>query len=239
MRAVNLLPADRKKRERQSPKLTPLHGAGLGIVLGAVGLFYWGHGIKGQVAEQQAAVEQSEQQAQQLTTQIAAAKAAATAPQQTSNYETDKTLVSGLTAARVNWSTVMVNLSRVAPKGVWLTSMSITTPTSDQASAAAGTTGANQKRPAAITLQASATSRTEAALFLSRLNTIPGFVEPRLTGGINPGGGAADGTSSTSTSYSFTVEIPVDDSIFGPGQRPATPAAAPATAAPTTTPTQP
>lgn len=235
MRAVNLLPADRKKRERQSLKFTPLHGAGLGILVGAVALGYWGHGIKGQVAEQQTAAEQSEQQIQQLTAQIATAKAASAAPQ-TSNYQTDKALVSGLTAARVNWSTVMINLSRVAPKGVWLTSMSITTPTSDQAAAATGGTGTAQNRPAAITLEASATTRTEAALFLSRLNSIPGFVEPRLTGGINPTGGGEEGTA---TSYTFSIEIPVDDSIFGPGQRPAAPAAAPAATAPTTTPTQP
>jgi Tfp pilus assembly protein PilN len=235
MRAVNLLPADRKRRERQSPKLTPLHGAGLGILVGALALGYWGHSIKGQVAEQQTKVDELDQQTQQLTAQVAKAKEAAASPQ-TSNYATDKALVGGLTIARVNWSTVMVNLSRVAPKGVWLKSMSITTPTSDQAASASAGTGTDQVRPAAITLQASSTSRTDAALFLSRLNGIPGFVEPRLVGGIDPDG---EGEEGAATSFAFSVEIPVDDSIFGPGQRPVTPPAAPATAASTTTPGQP
>ncbi len=239
MRAVNLLPADRKRRERQAPKLTPLHGAALGILVGAVALGYWGHSVKGQAAEQQAKVDAAETQSQQLQSQIATAKLAAAAPQ-ASSYQTDRLLVAGLTTARVNWSTVMINLSRVAPKGVWLTSMSITTPTSDQAAqAAAPAPGAPaQPRPAAITLQASATSRTEAALFLSRLNSVPGFVEPRLQGGINPGGGG-EGADAGPVTYSFTVEIPVDDSIFGPGKRPVAPAAAPAPATSTTTPTQP
>jgi Tfp pilus assembly protein PilN len=217
MRAVNLLPADRKKREPQSLKLTPMHGVGLGLLAGAIALGYWGHTINGQAEAEQAKVDQLEAQTQSLTAQITKAKASKSAD--VSTYESDRALVSGLAAARVNWSTVMINLSRVAPKGVWLSSLAVTTPTSDTQTAAAATPEA--KRPAAITLEASAKTRTEAALFLSRLNGIPGFVEPRLSGGINPAGG----DDATAKSFTFTVEIPVDDSIFGPGTRPVAPAA--------------
>jgi Tfp pilus assembly protein PilN len=223
MKAVNLLPADRRKRERESFKFSPLHAAGLGIVVGALALGYWGHSIHGQVDAEQAKVTDLEAQSQTLTAQIAQAKSTNTT--QTSTYDGDKALVTGLAVARVNWSTVMVRLARVAPSGVWLTSLSVTTPTSDQQTAASGTTA---KRPAAITLEASATSRTNAALFVSRLNGIPGFVEPRLSSGITP----TEATDTTAASYSFTVEIPVDDSIFGTEARPA-PATTPSTATPT------
>lgn len=237
MRPVNLLPADRRKSERQGPKFTPLHGAGLGILVGALALGYWGHSISGQVEAEATKIADLDQQTQTLTAQIAKAKAEANVVS-VSSYDTDKALVSGLATARVNWSTVMINLSRVAPGGVWLKSMSVKTPTSADAQAAStGTPGA--KRPAAITLEATASTRTEAALFLSRLNGIPGFVEPRLAGGINPeGGDATTGGSATPSGFTFTVEIPVDDAIFGPGARPAAPApaAAPSTATQTTQP---
>ena len=231
MRPVNLLPAERRKAERQAPKLTPLHGAGLGILVGALALGYWGHSLNGQVAAEQLKIDDLDQQSTTLTAQVEKAKAASTIT--VSSYDTDRSLVSGLASARVNWSTVMINLSRVAPNGVWLKSMSVTTPTSADAQAATGTPGA--KRPAAIRLEASATTRTEAALFLSRLNGIAGFVDPRLTGGINPEGGDA---GATPTGFTFSVEIPVDDAIFGPGARPTAPATttAPSTTTPTTQP---
>jgi Tfp pilus assembly protein PilN len=218
MRAVNLLPADRKKREPQSLKLTPMHGVGLGLLAGAIALGYWGHSINGQAETEQAKVDQLEQETQSLSAQITKAKAASST--EVSTFESDRALVGGLAAARVNWSTVMINLARVAPKGVWLSSMAVTTPTSSAQTAAASTP--ESKRPAAITLSASAKSRTEAVLFLSRLNGIPGFVQPRLSGGINPSGG----DETKASSFTFTVEIPVDDSIFGPGVRPAAPKAA-------------
>lgn len=225
MRAVNLLPADRRKRERESFKFTRLHVAGLGILVGALALGYWGHSIHGQVDAEQAKITELEAQSQTLTAQIAQAKAKNTT--QISTYDTDKALVGGLAVARVNWSTVMINLARVAPKGVWLNSMSVTTPTSDAQTAAASTP--NAKRPAAITLDAGATTRVEAALFLSRLNGIPGFVDPRLSGGINP----TSGDDNSTPAFAFTVEIPVDDSLFGPGARPAASSTSQSTATPT------
>jgi Tfp pilus assembly protein PilN len=232
MKPVNLLPAERRKAQRRAPKLTPLHGAGLGVLVGALALGYWGHSLNGQVAAEQLKIDDLDQRTTTLTAQVATAK---TASQVTvSSYETDKMLVSGLASARVNWSTVMINLSRVAPSGVWLKSMSVTTPTSADTTAAA-TPGA--KRPAALTLEASAKTRTDAVLFLSRLNGIPGFVEPRLVGGINPGGGDASATGTAAiASFTFSVEIPVDDAIFGPGARPAAPATAQSTTTQTTQP---
>lgn len=72
-------------------------------------------------------------------------------------------------------------------------------------------------------------------MYLARLNAIPGFVDPRLAGGINSStAGTSGGTTTTSkaTSYTFSIEIPIDDAIFG-SARPARPAAAPATTTPT------
>lgn len=229
MRAVNLLPPDRK-RERTTPKLSPLHGAGLGLLVGALALGYWGHSLHGQVDQQKAIVADLDTQAQALDRQITLAKAGAKTED---SYEVDKALVVGLATARINWSTVVINLSRVAPAGVWLESLAVTTPTSAQGAASSAP---GQQKPASITLKAHAPSRTEAALYMARLNAIPGFVNPRLVGGINTGGPAASTgstTTATSTSYMFTVEIPIDDAIFG-SARPVRPAAAPATTTPTT-----
>jgi len=226
MRAVNLLPPDRK-RERTTPKLSPLHGAGLGILVGALALGYWGHSVHGQVDQQKAIVADLDTQSQTLERQISQVKAGA---QTASTYQTDRALVVGLASARVNWSTVMINLSRVAPKGVWLDSLAVTTPTGGQGAAPAAAPG--QQRPASITLEARAPSRTEAALYLARLDAIPGFVGPRLSGGINTATAPGDATTTKKAAYSFTVEIPIDDAIFG-SARPARPAAAPATTTPT------
>jgi hypothetical protein len=202
------------------------------MLVGALALGYWGHSLHGQVAAEQLKIDDLDQRTTTLTAQVDTAKAAGKVT--VSSYDTDRALVSGLASARVNWSTVMINLSRVAPSGVWLTSMSVTTPTS-AGTAAAAAPGA--KRPAAITLEASAKTRTDAALFLSRLNGIPGFVEPRLVGGINPVSADASATGAAApASFTFGVEIPVDDAIFGPGARPAAPATAQSTTTQTTQP---
>ena len=228
MRAVNLLPPDRK-RERQTPKLTPLHGAGLGILVAALALGYWGHNLHGQVDQQKAVAADLDAQSQTLEKQIAQAKAGAKA---VDTYDADKALVAGLASARINWSNVIINLSRIAPSGVWLDSVAVKTPTSQTTG---GTATPGQQRPASITLQANAPSRTEAAMYLARLDAIPGFVDPRLAGGINAGADASSGSGGTTakaTSYTFSIEIPIDDAIFG-SARPARPAAAPATTTPT------
>ncbi len=240
MRAVNLLPADRRKggkTERSAPKLSKLHGIGLGVLVGALALGYYGHGISGKAAAQKAQADANEATAQTLQTQIATAKQKQQGTPQASSFETDKVLVTGLAQARVNWADVIINLSRVAPAGVWVERVSVSTPTT----AAAGSTGAagtTPERPAAITLTSHAMTRTSAALFISRLDAIPGFDQPRLQGGINPKA-ASDGTTG-STGYDFTVEIPLDDGIFGsekPGAKSAASGTAPAGGTAPTTPT--
>ncbi len=235
MRAVNLLPAERRKGGEKSgskTKLTPVHGAALAILLGAGALGYWGHGIRGEVATQKQQFAELEAQSSQLQADIAIAKAAQGA-QTVSTFEVDRNLVVGLTTARVNWSAVMINLSRVAPSGVWLESIAVTNPSGDAAAAAPGA-----PRTPAITLKARATSRTNAALFLSRLSAIPGFDQPRLNGGIDPENADSSATGATSAPvYVFTVEIPVDDGLVRKNKvhSPA-PAAAPAAPATTTPP---
>lgn len=231
MRAVNLLPAERRKgSDRERKKLSPVHGAALAILVGAGALGYWGHGIRGQAAEQKTQLADLEAQSTKLQADIAAAKAkaAGAGTEQVSTYETDRTMVVGLTTSRVNWSAVMINLSRVAPSGVWLESIAVTNPTADSATVTPGT-----PRTPAITLKARATSRTNAALFLSRLSAIPGFDQPRLNGGIDPE--AQDGSTSQPV-YVFTVDIPVDSGIV-PNKKTAPAAATPAPA--TTTPQNP
>lgn len=230
MRAVNLLPAERRKgakgakglkteRERSFSKL---HGIGLAILLVGGGLAYWGHGIASEASQTAAQADDLEAQVQTLTTQINAEKAKIGSAGQGANYEIDKALVTGLAQARVNWSTVTLNLSRVAPPGLWLESIAVQTPTS-----AAGST-AGSELPTAITVEGHALSRTTAVQFISRLDAIPGFEEPRLQGGLNP----EESDDGAPVTYSFALEIPINDGVFGP-VKPAR-AAAPAAASTTT-----
>lgn len=237
MRAVNLTPPDKKRlageknKAEGGRKLNPMHLAGLGILVAAAGLAYYSHGIKGEASDKAEQVAALEAEIQTINTQVAQLRAdKAPGPSSPSSYETDRQLVSGLAASRVNWSNVTVNLARVAPEGVWLKSLSVKTPTGESADTASG--GGTVLRPAAITVEGLSTSRTAAALFLSRLSAIPGFDNPRLGGGIDPS------ESDTGSGYTFTVEIPVDEQIFG-NVRPAIPGETPAASASTTTPAQP
>ena len=232
MRAVNLLPADRRKNEKKAAGagFKPMHGAVAGIVLGAVALGYWGHSIGGKVAQETSKEEAALQEQETLKAKIAKAKEATGTPV-VSTYESNRDLIAGLASSRVNWSPVMVNLARVAPKGVWLKTLNVEAPTSESASATA-TPGT--ARPAAIKLTAAALSRTDAALYLARLNAIPGFVDARFA----LSGGGASGGSDKEPGINFSIEIPVDETIFGPGAGPASTSPAPA-ASSTPTPSQP
>lgn len=238
MRAVNLLPADRRKgakAERSKPKLTPLHGIALAILVGGGALGYYGHSIAGQAAEQQAQAESLAAQATTLQQQIETLKQAQGAdPNQPSatSYDSNLKLVTGLAQARVNWANVIISLSRVAPAGVWVEKMSITTPSTAATAASTGTTGTTSERPAAIVLTARSLDRTSAALFISRLDAIPGFDQPRLQGGINPKASGSGTSTSGVTTMEFTVEIPVDDGIFGPNKPGAANASSGSAAAP-------
>ncbi len=244
MRAVNLTPPDKKKlagekkKAEGGRKLSRMHLAGLGILVAAAGLAYYSHGIKSEASEKAEQVAALEAEVQTINTQVAQLQAAKTpSASSPSSYETDRQLVSGLAVSRVNWSNVTINLARVAPDGVWLKSVAVTTPTGDQGG---GATDGSVKRPASITLEGESTSRTSAALFISRLSAIPGFDQPRLAGGIDPASGGDDnaGSSSGPETYAFSVEIPVDEQIFG-SVRPAVPGETPAASASTTTPAQP
>ena len=71
-----------------------------------------------------------------------------------SSFDSDKTLVMGLAQARVNWSNVIVNLSRIKPSTVWLENIKVTTPTSG--------TSTDANLPTAISLSGKAMTRTAA-----------------------------------------------------------------------------
>lgn len=229
MRAVNLLPAERRKGakgpkgERGQKSFSKLHGIGLAVLLAGGALGYYGHGINSQAGQKSLEADDLEASATTLNSQIAAEKAKVELKPQASTFDADKTLVIGLAQARVNWSNVIVNLSRIKPPSVWLESIKVTTPTSS----ASGDTAV----PTAITLSGKALSRTAAVQFISRLDAIPGFEEPRLVGGLNP----ADSETGPTT-FSFELEIPINDGIFGPVKPKSATAAAPAAATNTTTP---
>ena len=107
MRAVNLLPAERRKGakgpkgERSGQKFSKIHGIGLAILLAGGALAYYGHGVSGQAGQKALEADDLEASATTLTTQIAAEKAKVQVKPQVSSFDSDKTLVMGLAQARV------------------------------------------------------------------------------------------------------------------------------------------
>ncbi len=121
--------------------------------------------------------------------------------------------MSGLAVARVNWSTVMVRLARVAPSGCGSgrcrsrhrhrTSRPLRRLAGRQATRGDHARGERDE------------PHQRGALRVPPQRH-PSFVEPRLSAGIAP----SEGDETKATTYDFTVEIPVDDSIFGTEVRP-------------------
>lgn len=210
MRAVNLLPPERR-RERVAFKPTKLHFAAVAGVAVAGGLFFYGHSVHSQVADQKTKADALAARETALNSQLTSARQTAA---QGGSYEQTKALVAGIAQARINWGTVIGNIATVAPRQVWLTNLSVETPQGTPAATTPGTAAAAAaaaQTPTAIHMDGGAFTRDQVARMMVRLQAVPGLGEPKLT--------TVDvvtaGTGASRDSLKFSLDIPIDQRIVG------------------------
>jgi Tfp pilus assembly protein PilN len=179
VRSVNLLPRDSGRqrggaKKREAPKNLPvLVGAALGaVVLGFVGL---------QAMSANSAVASSEQELVDIRAMIAATPPppagppAADAQLAAQRTQRSAALASAL-SRRVAWDRVLRRFSLVLPEDVWLTGLTLSTPT--PATSPAGT--APSEAPTGFVLSGFTYSHEAVARLLSRLAVVPDLANVQL-----------------------------------------------------------
>lgn len=178
MRAVNLLPKDggraRGERRREAPRRLPLLVGGLlgALVLGLVGVLTLS--ASGAVSDKQAQLDA-------LNATIAAlppppagppAQDAALAAQRTQR----EAALNAALSRRVAWDRVLRRFSLVLPEDVWLTGLTLSSPT--PASSPAGTPASTA--PTGFTMTGFTYSHDAVARLLSRLQVVPDLANVQL-----------------------------------------------------------
>jgi Tfp pilus assembly protein PilN len=177
MRAVNLLPKDagraRAAKKRETPKHLPLV---VGGVLGALVLGFLGM----QTMSASGAISDSQAELQSLNAQIAATPPpppgppAGDAELDSQRTQRAAALASAL-SRRVAWDRVLRRFSLVLPDDVWLTSLTLSTPT--PATSPAGTPPATGT---GFTMNGFTYSHDAVARLLSRLAVVPDLANVQL-----------------------------------------------------------
>jgi Tfp pilus assembly protein PilN len=176
MRAVNLMPRDERKARLELGRL-PLFAAAGGIVVVTAAAFFVASSASSSAEETRAEARAVEAAIAQLPKGPDTAVNAGTLVQERSNR------VAALAAAldtRTAFDRVLVDLSRVLPKGAWLTqleaaSVAPSTPADAAAAAATGSAGGE------VTIQGAAFSHETVAAVLGRLAVVPTLSNVRLT----------------------------------------------------------
>lgn len=195
MRAVNLLPADARRRRSVKPSKGLLLGVGALAMLGSMG--YWGYSIHRttDAAKDELTAAQAESGALQAKLGVYQQADARQAGQRA-----QKAAVVALTAARVNWERVIRDLATVTPRQVWYASLKVETP-------GLGTSGASATAPgapaSAVHLDGYAFTQRQVAILMVRVGAVPGLGEPQLTSStVQQKGGRAV--------VHFVIDVPVD-----------------------------
>lgn len=177
MRSVNLLPKDsgrsRAAKKRETPKHLPLI---LGAVLGVLVLGFLGT----QTMSASGAISDREAELQSLNEQIAATPPPPAGPPagdaELDNQRTQRAAaVASALSRRVAWDRVLRRFSLVLPDDVWLTALTLATPT--PATSPAGTpptTGTG------FTMNGFTYSHDAVARLLSRLAVVPDLANVQL-----------------------------------------------------------
>jgi Tfp pilus assembly protein PilN len=245
MRAVNLLPREiaRQRKPLLAPQNAPvLVGAGLGVVVvAALGLGYM---------HESGAVSSAQSQLAAVKAQLAATpRPAQPAPQhvqdnaQLSSEQTAlKSAVSTALGGRVAWDRILREFSLVLPDDVWLSNLTLTTPT--VSTSAVPTTSST---PTGLAITGSTYSHDSVARLLARLSLIPELKNVTLqsdnvagatTPGATPSTASASAAGATTPAGLVTFTI-VADIVLPPGAAsvvaPTAPPVAPSTDTTTTT----
>jgi Tfp pilus assembly protein PilN len=206
MRAVNLMPRDERKARLEVGRLPLLAAAG-GIVVVTAAAFFVASSASSQADETRAEVRAVEAAIAQLPKSPDAALSVGTLVQERSNR------VAALAAAldtRTAFDRVLVDISRVLPRGAWLTQLeaaSIVPSTPAEAAAAAGAGSASGE----VTIKGAAFSHETVAAVLGRLAIVPTLANVRLTSTtlVAPAAQDGEGPKRGRTYLSFTVAAAV------------------------------
>jgi len=186
MRAVNLIPPERRGRQRSTPRVRePLLPISIVVaVLAVAGVGFLAHSASSTVSDRRATVQQLDAQ----LTALAAAQQAQPAAGTTSRVAAATTLA----GQRVSWDGFLNSLSRVVPEDVWLLSLAATgtAATSTPAPAAAAPTG--------VTFTGYTYSQPSVARMMRRLGLVPWLQDVSLVSSTKT-------SMANQTVYQFTL----------------------------------
>jgi len=172
MRAVNLIPPERRGVRRRSssrsPLREPLLPLSIAVVAAAVvGVGFAAHSASSTVADRNAQIVQLDAQ----LTKLAAEK------QQTSGVSgaAQLSVVNGIVQQRANWDGFLGTLSRVVPEDVWLLTLTAQEPTVPTVAPATGTTTTSS-----VTFTGYTYSQPSVARMMRRLDLVPWLQDVNL-----------------------------------------------------------
>src|SRR5262245_3161073 len=159
MRAVNLIPPERRGGKRSTPRvrepLLPL--SIVAVVLVALGVGFLAHSASSTVSDRRATVQQLDAQLATLT--------AAQQAQPTGGTTSRVSAATTLAGQRVSWDGFLGSLSRVVPEDVWLLSLAATGTAATSAPAPAPAVAA----PTGVTFTGYTYSQPSVARMMRRL----------------------------------------------------------------------
>ncbi|HET9213439.1 MAG TPA: PilN domain-containing protein [Gaiellaceae bacterium] len=201
MRAFNLMPKEepREKGSRLGLAQVAVAVFGLLVVAGlAGGYLFLGAGVTTKQGE-----------LDDLRAQLAELEVPAEAPSGGGAVAADgqarTAALSTALAGRIAWDRVLRKVSLVIPDGVWLTTLSATTPnaTAGAPATAAAPAAPGQASPNSLTAAGFATSQENVALLLSRLESIPELTAVQLQSSTRSEGDSG-------RTYAFSILASVD-----------------------------
>jgi Tfp pilus assembly protein PilN len=172
MRAVNLIPDERRGARRRSssrsPLREPLLPLSIAVVAAAVaGIGFAAHSASSTVADRNAQVAQLDAQLAKLAAE----------KQQTSGGSgaSQLSVVNGIVQQRARWDGFLGTLSRVVPEDVWLLTLTAQEPTAGTAAPATGTTSTSS-----VTFTGYTYSQPSVARMMRRLDLVPWLQDVNL-----------------------------------------------------------
>ena len=180
MRAVNLLPIERRGGARQDSLAAavtrrPLLVGAAAIMIAAVGaVALLHHSASSRVSAKRAEL----QQAEAALAQAQKASRAASGPTQ-SDVAARLGAVESAASPRTTWDGLLGSLSRVMPEDIWLDSLSMTSPGTAAAAVASGPTGSTT--PTGFVISGYTYSHRSVARLMRRLSLVPWLTGVALT----------------------------------------------------------
>ncbi|HEY0417291.1 MAG TPA: PilN domain-containing protein [Gaiellaceae bacterium] len=182
MRAVNLLPLDARLQNQRRSTLATLNPTRV-VRVGGAAAAVLAVLLGGLYVHERSSVHSKQQALAKTTSQVASLQTRVTKIQATQNQAQARLkIVQGVATTRMNWDRTLMDLARVIPSGVYLTSLTVTSPTTAAVSTAAPVT--------TFTVAGSAPSHVGTAGVLDRLALLPWLTNVEL----QTSGRQSDGT---------------------------------------------